>query len=50
MDIFSLYEIIKRHLDNSYCRYIPSSNEIIIRCPYCGDSVKHSNKGNLAVS
>lgn len=49
MDIHSLYEIIKRHLDNSYCRFIQSSNEIIIRCPYCGDSRKHLNKGHFYI-
>lgn len=48
MDIYNLYELISSNID-SYCKFIQTSNEIVLRCPYCGDSVKHLNKGHFYI-
>lgn len=48
MDISDLYDILSSKLD-TYHNFIKSSKEIIIRCPYCGDSIKHSNKGHFYI-
>lgn len=47
MDIIELYNRITPFID--YHKFINGSNEIIVRCPYCGDSVKHENKGHFYI-
>lgn len=48
MDITELYDVLSSKID-TYHNFIKSSKEIILRCPYCGDSVKHSNKGHFYI-
>lgn len=48
LDILDLYEKLSNNID-TYIRYLSYSKEIVLRCPFCGDSIKHSNKGHLYI-
>lgn len=48
IDVDYLYEVFKSKI-NGYVKLVKSSNEIITRCPYCGDSIKHQNKGHFYI-
>ena len=41
-------DFLKSISDNNYFK--ETNNEIILRCPYCGDSQKHKNKARFYVS
>lgn len=48
LTILDLYEKLSSNID-TYIRYLSYSKEIVMRCPFCGDSIKHSNKGHLYI-
>lgn len=48
MNINDLYNHMVKHI-KTYIKIIPSVEEIIVRCPYCGDSKKHTNKGHFYI-
>lgn len=48
MDIVSFYNHIDKYVDG-YKKLVSASKEIILRCPYCGDSNKRSNHGNFYI-
>lgn len=48
MTIADLYNVLSKYI-KSYHKLLSASNEIVIRCPYCGDSVKHINKGHFYI-
>lgn len=48
INITELYDIMKNQIDG-YVKFVHGSNEIVVRCPYCGDSVKHQNKGHFYI-
>lgn len=48
LDINYLYDVLKSKI-NGYIKFIGSSKEIVTRCPYCGDSIKHQNKGHFYI-
>lgn len=46
--IHDLFNIMKVQIDG-YIKFVNASNEIVVRCPYCGDSTKHQNKGHFYI-
>lgn len=48
MNVQDLYSYIEHNVDG-YHKYLIGSNEIVIRCPFCGDSTKHTNKGHFYI-